>query len=251
MKIISALSALFFTVSLIAQPKGDQADTSLAYPMISVQYGFQLPAGELADRFGFSHGIGGGVYYKWRNNLILGSSGYYQFGNQVKERSILAGIASSQGYIINVDGEEATIILYQRGYALQANAGYVLPVFSPNKNSGFMGLLGVGFLQHRIRIEDPIKKTPQIADDYQKGYDRMTNGVMLTEFFGYQYFSSYRLLNFFVGVEFAQAFTRNRRSYNFDEQRRDDHLRLDALTTFKISWNIPLYKRIAREFYYY
>lgn len=254
MRLIKAfiiLLPLYQTTVAFCQIRGEQADSSLRFPFVSVQYGFQLPGAEMAQRFGFSNAIGGGVYYKLKRPFLVGLSGYYQFGNQVKERNMLSGLASSQGYIINVDGEEATIVLYQRGFSFSLNGGYLFKVLAPNPNSGILALLGAGMLQHRIRIEDPIKKTPQIADDYQKGYDRMSNGPLFSGFIGYQYFSSYRLLNFFIGVEWAQAFTKNRRSYNFDQHRRDDHLRKDALTTFKFGWNIPLYKRIAREFYYY
>ncbi|MCB0483665.1 MAG: hypothetical protein KDC37_03800 [Flavobacteriales bacterium] len=251
MRTLLLFVAVLFSLTVTGQVRGEQADSSIRFPYISVLYGFQLPGADLAERFGFSHAIGGGFFYKMRKQFTFGISGYYQFGNQVRERDILSSLSSSQGYLINVDGEEATIVLYQRGFSMSAHVGYLLPVLAPNPNSGILFMAGMGFLQHRIRIEDPIGKTPQIEGDYQKGYDRMTNGPALSQFVGYQYFSNNRLLNFTLGVEFSEAFTRNRRSYNFDEQRRDDKSRLDLLSTFRFSWNIPLYKRMAREYFYY
>ena len=78
----------------------------------------------------------------------------------------------------------------------------------------------------------------------------MTNGFMLTQFLGYQYFSGSRLVNFYFGVELNEGFTKNRRAYNFSEKRKDDESRVDISVGFKVGWVIPMYRKAPKEFYY-
>lgn len=81
---------------------------------------------------------------------------------------------------------------------------------------------GVGILQHKIRIEHQDNKIPQLEGDYLKGYDRLSNGLMVHQFVGYFHMSNNRLINFFVGAEAWQGFTKNRRDLNFDTKMHDD-----------------------------
>src|SRR5204863_8304518 len=129
-------------------------------------------------------------------------------------------------------------------------AGKVFNVLSPNPNSGLMATVGAGLLQHKIRIENDDANAPQVLGDYVKGYDRLTNGLSITESVGWIYFGKNHIANFNFGFEFTQAFTKNRRSYNFDEMRKDDTNRLDLLYGFRVSWIIPFYGSKPKEFYY-
>ncbi|MBA3901808.1 MAG: hypothetical protein H0X62_16670, partial [Bacteroidetes bacterium] len=119
-----------------------------------------------------------------------------------------------------------------------------------NPNSGFFVLGGVGFLQHKVRIENPGNASPQIFGEYKKGYDRLTNGISTSQFIGYMFLSNNRLLNFFGGVEFVQGFTQNRR-FNYDNMDYDHTQRLDLLTGIKVGWVFPLYKKVPLKYYYY
>jgi len=106
-------------------------------------------------------------------------------------------------------------------------------------------------LQHHIRIENKDNNAPQVLGDYKKGYDRLTNGFAAKTFIGYQYLDSKRRFNFYAGFEFYQAWTKNRREYNFDTMSRDNNLYHDYLYSFKAGWILPIYYRTPDKFYYY
>jgi len=105
---------------------------------------------------------------------------------------------------------------------------------------------GVGFLLHRIRFTG---STPQLAGEYFKGYDRLSYGLGLSQFVGYMHLSNNRMLNFYFGMEFTQAWTVNRRGYNFDQMAVDNERRLDMISGFKVGWVLALYKKVANEYY--
>ncbi len=191
------------------------------------------------------------IFIKPKKNWLIGADGFFMFRDTIKETGILNSISTSDGNVIDGNGTFADIRLYERGFHVGIKAGKLFPVLGPNKNSGIVVLIGGGLLQHKIRIENPESAAPQIKGDYKKGYDRLTNGFALSEFVGYMYLGNSRLVSFFAGFEFTQAWTKNRRSYNFDMMGPDNTKRFDLLSGFKIGWIIPLYKRSPDKFYYY
>ena len=111
--------------------------------------------------------------------------------------------------------------------------------------------VGVGLIQHKIRIEVIGNNIPQLSKEYKKGYDRLSNGLLLTQSVGYLYLSTNRLLNFYIGVECMEGFTQSRRSFDYDLMKQDTKKRLDVLYGGKIAWILPLYKKAPQSFYYY
>jgi hypothetical protein len=230
-------------------------DSVVRIPMLSVSYAYQIPGGDLAKRFGHNSNLGGSFLYKNRRNLIYGFEGAFLFGNDLKESGILDSISTRrvvQGLIIDNSGIPADIRLYERGFSLSLVAGKIFSIkrLSPNKNSGITILVKAGYLQHKIRIEDINHSAVQVGGDYRKGYDRLTSGYAIHELIGYTYFGNRRLINFFAGFEFMQAFTRSQR-YDFDLMRHDPSQRNDFLSGFRVGWIIPLYKKAPNEFYYF
>ena len=227
-----------------------QRDSAEKIFMLCPSFAYQLPGGNLGDRFGYNFNVGGSFILKTKSNWLFGIEGQFLFGDQVNENHILDSISTQQGFVIGTNGGYADIFLYERGFHFLAKAGKVFPLINPNKNSGLMATVGVGLLQHKIRIQNDDKNVPQVLGDYVKGYDRLTNGLSLTESVGWLYLGSNRIVNFTFGFEFTQAFTKSRRSYNFDEMKKDDTSRLDMLYGFRVSWIIPFRKRVPKEFYY-
>lgn len=224
-------------------------DSSVAVPILMASYAYQFPGGDLVKRFGNNSNIGGNFLYKTKSNWLFGVGGYFLFGDSIKE-SIFDSISSENGTIIDHNGEYADIRLYERGYSLFANFGKIITFKKPNPNSGLFLLGSMGFLQHKIRIEDNANNTPQVNGTYKQGYDRLTNGFALTEFIGYIYFGNKRLINFYGGIEFTQAWTQGRR-FNFDSKQLDNAKRNDYLFGARIGWMLPFYKKVPNEFYYY
>lgn len=224
-------------------------DSSIFLPHIDAYYSFAIPSNDLNDRFGYFHNVGAGFFIKDRHSWIYGADFGIQFGDQVKENTI-SNLVTSSGGVINTDGKFGAIKLSMRGITAIARFGRMIHVLAPNPNSGIVFMLGVGYWQHRIRVEDVQQKTPQIEGDYQKGYDRLTKGLCTSQFLGYQLFSNSRLFNFSVGIEFNQGFTKGVRKYNFSEFKADNSGRNDNYTAFKFYWAIPLFKKMPQDYYF-
>lgn len=215
-------------------------------------YGAQLPAGTLQERFGPNFIAGGGLDWQWgAKNWVLGLDAQYLFGNEVKEDP-LAGLRTKEGYIIGNDREVADIPLRERGFYVGLTAGRVFPVNSvQSTRAGWRFNLGLGFLQHKIRIQDdPQRSVLNLNDTYKKGYDRLSNGLAFQQFFGYQALSKDRRSNFLAGLELLQGFTRSRRSFDFATQTRDQQKRVDLLIGIRLGWILPFYIEKAEDIYY-
>jgi hypothetical protein len=79
----------------------------------------------------------------------------------------------------------------------------------------------------------------------------LSNGFALTQFVGYTYFHNKNFWNFFIGVEFTEAWTQNRRSWDFTLMRKDDSRYNEFMATIKAGWIISFIKREAEDIYYY
>ena len=101
-----------------------------------------------------------------------------------------------------------------------------------------------------------------LKDDYGKGYDRLTGGLNFNQFIGYFYMGNTRVLNFYAGFEFYQAFTKCLRDRNFDQLLydpatdtyevigKDNSNKIDLFFGIKIGWMIPVYNRAPDNYYY-
>ncbi len=246
---ILVLSIIFIFLSGYVRAQHNIRDSSIAFPMIGATFAYQFPGGDMAERFGNNFNVGGVFLWKLRSNWIFGIAGDFIFSDDVKENNILDKYRTPDGNIIDEKGQYATVLLYERGFKFELRFGKIFPVTGPNKNSGLMMNLGIGYMQHKIRIETPGSTIPYLLDEYSKGYDRLCTGPSLTEFLGYLNFGNRRLVNFYAGIEFTQGFTKNRREINFDTGKKDDESRLDLLFGIRIGWVFPLYKRAADKLY--
>jgi hypothetical protein len=250
------VSAGFFCFSILYcfstfSQKVNVKDSSVFAPMFTANYSFQIPGGDLAKRFGANSTIGSSFMVKTKSNFLLGVDGNFIFSSQIKEDSLFSNITTTDGHIINANGEFADVRTYERGFTFSFKAGKIFPMLGPNPNSGFVLLGSVGLLQHKIRIETPGNTVPALKGDYKKGYDHLTNGLCVSEFIGYMYLGNKRLISFYAGFEFIQAWTQCRRDYNFITMTQDKTKRFDLMNGFKIGWIIPIYVRTAKNYYYY
>ncbi|CAN5504841.1 hypothetical protein BH11BAC2_BH11BAC2_04930 [soil metagenome] len=226
-------------------------DSSISLVMISPSIALHGPLGDMGKRFGISTAVGLTVTYKLKNNWMFSAEGNFIFGKKISEPGLFSGLTTNEGYVIGSDGFYGDIRVFERGYYLTLSVGKLFPVKKPNPNCGFFVQGGVGFMQHKIKIDDHKNSIPSLQDDYAKGYDRLTNGIAFREFGGYLYNGNNRLVNFYGGVEFVQGITEGRRSYNFDQEKPDSGVRLDMLIGLRIGWVIPLFKEAPDKFYTY
>lgn len=247
---LSLLILLLTASSLSAQV--NVKDSAITAPIIYANYAYQFPGGDLNQLFGSNSRIGGGFLLKTKGNWLLGAEGNYLFGGNVKhQETMMIWISTPEWNIIDANGMFADVILYERGYSFYGYFGKLFPVLSPNPNSGFTITGGVGYLQDKIRINNPNNTAYQLKDDYRKGYDKLNGGVSCTGSIGYMYLSNSRLLNFSVAFEFVQAWTHRMRDYNFDLKGPDPDNYSSQFYGVKVSWFIPLYTRKPKEFYLY
>lgn len=252
---LQRILVLFFLsitcLKLYAQPS--VKDSILPATMLTPTFGVSIPLGDMQSRYPVAFQIGGNIMHKFKNNWLISFSGSFLFGETVKQRNLMQSILP----IISEDGTQPLISVGMRGFLFSANAGKVIPLGNkPNRNSGLLITLGGGFMQHKMYINASDGQSPQIGGNYKKGYDMLTNGFMLNEFIGYVFLGNKRVVNFIVGVEFTQAFVKNRRGYNYHTFEYDNQLKYDFLITPKIGWIFPIYPKSigtkkVKEYIYY
>lgn len=225
-------------------------DSSIFITEVKISYAFQVPFAEMSDRFGVNSNLGFHLNFKTKKNWLFGLEGGFIFGNQINDPSVLSTLRNSDGEIIDQNGEYAKVLIYERGFTTTLVGGYLIPKLGPNPNSGILLKFGVGFMQHKIKIEAERNPVPQLTGDYLKGYDRLTSGITFQQFIGYQYLSNKRLINFFVGIEFFEGILTNRRSFNYDLMIREETKRFDILGGIRAGWILPIYVRPPRDVYY-
>lgn len=231
--------------------KKPKIPTNTALPqkavLIGTEYNAQMPIGKLADRFGFTSGIGLNVLYKNTSNWLWGFEARFVTGKSVKEDSLLTNLHTSDGYLIGSDGLYVNMGLAQRGWHGGIKFGKMFSLNDKKPNAGLCVWAGVGYLRHKIYFDNKDNIVPQIAGEYAKGYDRLTGGFALSQFFGYMMLDAQKHLNFYAGIEAMQALTKLQRSYLFDVAHADAEQRIDLLLGIKIGWILPLYSPKAIE----
>jgi hypothetical protein len=241
---------LFYIAYAEIKAQVNVKDSSVNVTLIGVKYGYYLPAGDMLSRFGDNSMLQLSVDYKLKNYWTFGVNGSYLFGKTIKE-SLFDSI-SKENYFISSEGDFADVRLFERGFTVSAAVGRMFTPSKDRPNSGIVVSLGAGFIQHKIRIEVIGNNLPQLDKAYKKGYDRLSNGLLLSQNVGYLYLSNNRMVNFYFGLECMEGFTQSRRSFDFDRMEKDIKKRLDILYGAKVAWILPVYaKRGPRGTYSY
>jgi len=246
----SVFILLFSNLTLLAQR--NVKDSIISTPLVAVQYGAMWPGGDLADRYGYMSHVGFSAGFKTKKNWYFGSDANFMFGNRIKMTGIFDHLVDSFGNITDVNGDTAIVMVFSRGVHANLAFGKIIPIWSPNKNSGILIHAGAGYLLHRLRIETQEQVVPQLELDYKKGYDRLTTGINFHQFVGYSFMANGGYLNFYGGFYIQEGLTRNRRTIFFDQPDVpvSMDLRLDLQYGLRIGWYIPFYKRLPKDYYY-
>lgn len=243
---------LTFTIIQKASSQVNVKDSLLHVPMLVPSAGLGIPTQDFAKRFGGFTQIGLDFIWKTPKGWLGGIDYQFLFGSRVKETEMLNEILTEDEFLIGADGTLYDVRFQLRGMRGMLKAGKQFPIWGPNKNSGIFGTLGVGFLQHKIRLEfERNANIPQLDQTYIKGYDRLSNGLAISPALGYFFLGNKRRVNFFASIDYLVGFTQNRRSYNYDQNAADLTKRTDGMFCIRAGWIIPLYERKPDEFYFY
>ncbi|MDP1727050.1 MAG: hypothetical protein Q8M15_09730 [Bacteroidota bacterium] len=211
-------------------------------------YNYQIPSGDFGKLYNNFSSVGFGGLLKTKQNWIFSGEINYLFGKEIKDEHILDKLVNGGGYIASATGAPADYSVGMRGFEGFVKAGRLFAINKYNMNCGFILLGGVGFIQHYINfVFQSENEIPQLDKNYQKGYDRFTEGIAFNQFAGYYFHSKNRLINFYVGVDFTEGFTKNKRGYNYDKMAFDKNAKQDYVTSFRAGWMIPIYLNTKEE----
>lgn len=248
--LIASLLLISFSVRAQDDLFGSTKEPPRKGLVIAANVSVDFPGADMAKRFGTSYRVGPAVMYKTLSNYMFGVKCDFILGGNVKEDSLLHGVHDPYGTFINSDGQRIGVGVFQRGYAIGLQGGKIFPIKPGNPNTGILALTGLGFVQHKILIEDKDKTIPQLRGDYIKGYDRLTNGWYLEQFVGFNMFDKNGLINFHIGLDVMAAFTAGRRDYLYDVRRPDADSRVDLLFGIRGGIYIPVFKKKSEEIYF-
>jgi hypothetical protein len=207
-----------------------------------------LPAADMAKRFGPDLSFGTGVDFITEHNLIIGAEFDYFFGPKVKEDP-LENLRTPEGDIIGNDQAIADVVLRERGFYVGGRIGKLF-TFNEKNRSGIRATIGAGMMQHWIRILDNTSSVPEITGNYKYGYDRLTGGLGLNQFVGWQHLGRNKRENWTIGLEFNEGFTKGLRSWDFSLGRPYQDKRVDLRIGLRIGWTLPFYIGHADKIYY-
>lgn len=240
-----------FSVSLLFAQRNVK-DSIISTPWIGIHYGGNWTQKDLALRYGYLNHIGVLGGYKTTKNWFWGVEGNFIFGDKIRVSGLFDNLVDSDGNITDVNGTVAQVLVLARGFNANFAIGKVIPVFSPNRNSGIYIHAGAGYLLHKMRIDTRDQVIPQIELNYRKGYDRLSTGINFHQFIGYAFMANKGLINFYGGFYMQEGFTTNRRLINFDQPDVpvSKEVMRDIQVGFKAGWFIPVYKRKPKDFYF-
>jgi hypothetical protein len=246
------LSLLSILIGNTAFSQRKAADSTLATPWVSIKYGFNLTGGDLLQRHGIFNHVGFFAGYKTSRNWIYGIDASYLFGGDLRTPDLFGHLRDEKGNITDQNGDIAQVYTYSRGMHVNACIGKILPVLSPNPNSGIYVNMGVGFLAHKVRVETQDHVVPQLELDYRKGYDRLTQGVNVSQFVGYAFMANEGFVNFYAGLYAQEGFTYNMRDIFYDQPNTpvSKDMMIDIQYGIRVGWLIPIYKRQPKDFYF-
>ena len=240
---------IFFFFILTFQLFSQEKRTDLT--AIVFDYTHQFPMADLRENYGDNSSIGLSLLKKSTNNYLFGMDAAYIFGSKIKKDNLFDGIATENGEVINKDGLFANVLTYQRGFSAFLNGGKAF-LLAEDNNSGIYLIVGIGYIQHKIRIQTQEDIIPHLDEDYKKGYDRFSGGFSMKWNANYMHFSKKNNIKFFIGLELIKGWTKNLRAYNFDQMTHtSDEYRNDIILGIKSGIIIPVFRKNSEEFHYF
>ncbi|MEE9438297.1 MAG: hypothetical protein V3V14_04805 [Saprospiraceae bacterium] len=217
---------------------------------LSFGYGVEFPFADMADRYSTNLKFTLGIEKVTKSQWIYGLEFAFMFGDTVKE-DVLHSLRIPNGEVLGADNAYADVFTRERGLFLGINFGKIIK-FNKNSRSGLRLTNAIGIFQHYVRIGDEHRSLPQLDGDYKKGYDRLSRGLALRQFVGYHHISDNKRINFIIGLEFTEGFTKHVRAIDFDTGlMTSQKTRFDGLVSLKAAYILPFYDDyVAEEIFY-
>lgn len=242
---------IIFPLIFCQNINGQNLKDSIVYsPLIKINLAAQSPNGDLKEYFGNNLNIGCSFGIKNRKNITLELDYNFIHSKNVKNQSVIDHLLNDQGWIINQYGEENLYLMYHRGGQLSLDFGKIFNWIGANPNSGIHIKTGFGAMFHKIRIENENNTIPQLSKQYLKYYDRLTVGVLTKQYIGYHHMSNNKLVNFTIGFEAIEGYTKGMRDYQIDLMGPYLDKRLDIYIGIRAGWIFPVFRDTPDDFYY-
>lgn len=220
--------------------------------LISPIFTAQWPFGNMADRFGYNSLFGLQTMFKVKKNWIVGLEGSFLFGTKLRENYVIDHITTQTGLLIGQENELIGVKSQEQGFSIKFNVGKVIPFSHKFPDAGLLVMTSVGFLQHKIALNVRESVLPQLDKTYRKGYDRMSNGPVISQFIGGIFLARRKFISMYGGLQFDVGFTEGRRPFDFYEGKKLNDKRIDMFLGVRIGWILPIFlQESEKEFYYY
>lgn len=243
--IYSALMSLILGLVISVYDLAGQSTDSLAHSWVApgVHYGWQIPAGDLQNRFGSFFGLG--PQLTWWGKKMYGQVSYqYYFGAQVKE-DVLQGLRSTDGSVVG-SAQIIPAFLRLRGWSAQIMAGKWFKTGHPHW--WFGAHAGPVWFNHRLKVLDETQSHPLLAKPYWSGYDRLSSGPGLSGGGSLVYKATAQAW-FMLEVNHTLAWTHLR--HNQYDGYQEKSRRQDRMTSLRLSWLWPIDLRSQPEKIFY
>lgn len=200
--------------------------------------------------------------YKQKSGWMPGLDADIWFGStsdNLNDRGIrMNHVFNMIGHTMSVNGEEAVVTAYNRALALRPGVSRIIRLLPKNPNSGLLLKLSGGwFMQKTVFYQDfNHPQAYQISGDYEKLYDHLRNGVMLTESIGFVYMSNYSTyVNFKLTFDVSQCWSWSSRDFQIDNlmglNGKDNSRYFDLMYGVKLTWMFPFTGKTTYDYYYY
>lgn len=197
--------------------------------------------------------------YKFQNNWLLTCDADLWFNSDnLRDRAERMGIYNSRGTLMSESGLDGVVLAQNRGIAVRAGFGKIIPVLPKDPNSGIMLKLSGGWFMHKTVFTQDMNEgeIAQLSGDYGKLYDHLRNGMILTEGIGFAYMSNYRTyVNVKLMLELSQCISWSSRPYIIDNlmgiKGKDNSRYIDHMVGLRLTWMFPITGRTSYDYYYY
>lgn len=222
---------------------------------IDPNYAVQIPFADMVRRYGINSLFTVNLSYQTKHDWLVGLEGGFLYGAVVKD-NVLANLTNASGgqFINQNTNDIQTVRPAEEGFNIKFNVGKIIPFWPDRPNSGLLLMTGGGFFEDKIAINVKSADLPQLNLTYRKGYDRMDNGPVVSQFVGMTFVKKHGWLDFYAGAEFDAAFAHSRRNYDFYLMAPLVQKQLDLFLGFKVGWILPVFRKNVypnKEIYYY